>query len=213
MHILHFCQFLQQHVIFIFVCSLKFADILETPFLSLLLQHLFLTNFWNSEQRIYRANYEKTRDKFTITTDDPRYQLARENRKMSQVTVPDVPGGRAAPTARRRSSGPLTPGAWGRGQTCRWGWSPHGCDGVLCVIVSLPICDPCHSNSSCCLEWAWPACICFPWERQLDFTDDLNRLFYNPGSGEGDHSVSLSGDRWVSSSGLRSVPPVPPSVV
>uniref|UniRef100_A0A673ADJ5 Nebulin n=1 Tax=Sphaeramia orbicularis TaxID=375764 RepID=A0A673ADJ5_9TELE len=34
--------------------------------------------------RAYRAHYEKTKDKFTITTDDPRYQLARENRKLSQ---------------------------------------------------------------------------------------------------------------------------------
>lgn len=29
----------------------------------------------------------KTKDKFTITTDDPTYKLARENRKMSQVNV------------------------------------------------------------------------------------------------------------------------------
>ncbi|KAI4788154.1 hypothetical protein KUCAC02_036038, partial [Chaenocephalus aceratus] len=36
------------------------------------------------DDRSYRASYEKTKDKFTITTDDPRYKLARANNQMSQ---------------------------------------------------------------------------------------------------------------------------------
>uniref|UniRef100_A0A672HDN2 Nebulin n=1 Tax=Salarias fasciatus TaxID=181472 RepID=A0A672HDN2_SALFA len=49
--------------------------------LCLSFHHLSVCRFFPT----YRSNYEKTKDKFTITTDDPRYQLARENRKMSQV--------------------------------------------------------------------------------------------------------------------------------
>ncbi|KAM6934560.1 uncharacterized protein FYW49_000834 [Xenentodon cancila] len=49
--------------------------------------------------RAYKAQYEKTKYKFTITTDDPRYQLARENRKMSQVNSLVVPPGRPAATS------------------------------------------------------------------------------------------------------------------
>lgn len=78
---------------------------------------LSLITFWHSEQRIYRAKYEKTKDKFTITTDDPRYQLARMNNKMSQVNTPGCgPGPACRPPDLRhrcmRSSTGLPAIAW-----------------------------------------------------------------------------------------------------
>lgn len=99
---------------------------------------LSLTTFWPSEQRVYKAHYEKNKDKFTITTDDPRYQLARENRKMSQVNTR---------TACCRTGLLLPPflvlqtsdtGAWGHPQTCRWS-SSHGSFALQSLII-LSIC-------------------------------------------------------------------------
>lgn len=51
---------------------------------------LVFNYIWHCEQRVYRANYEKNKDKYTVTTDEPRYQLAKENNKMSQVNIPVV---------------------------------------------------------------------------------------------------------------------------
>lgn len=83
----------------------------------------FLTTFWHFEQRAYRAQYEKTKDKFTITSDDPRYQLARENRKMSQVNALVTLYHRPA-TSGLVAEEPWH-GAWGCQQDCWW-WPSHG---------------------------------------------------------------------------------------
>lgn len=82
----------------------------------------FLTTLWRCEQRSYRANYEKTKDKYTVTTEDPRYQLARENRKI-QSQVKHL-------AALQSLCWVQTSGAWGRHhRPDRWSSPWHG---LLC---------------------------------------------------------------------------------
>lgn len=107
-----------------FVVRINFQTVQQCALFS---GYLCLTAYWHSEQRIYKADYEKTKDKFTITTDDPRYQLARENRKMSQVNSLVVLYNWPASSTAISSPVLQTPdtGAWARGQTCWWS-SSHG---------------------------------------------------------------------------------------
>lgn len=171
------------------MCPLFFKSTLRlSSEFALFSGYLCLTAFWHSEQRIYKAYYEKTKDKYTVTTDEPRYQLARENNKMSQVNNLVAMCDRPLLLPTVRSTRP--PGAWGRRQTC-W-WSPsHGCvfqrDKFLspsdsASVRSLSVflyctgyCKQSHSNSSlnALLSEQDP-----PWsvprERRcnLSFTDD-----------------------------------------